>query len=78
MQLMTIIWLVGIIPSLVMCSGWFYSKDMSISCDNPRESVGCAVVMGLLYAVLWPIGIPLAWCMTGFAEHGWWRTKCRH
>lgn len=29
-----------------------------------------AVVLGGFYAVLWPLATPIAFCLTGFAEHG--------
>lgn len=40
-----------------------------------REQLGVSLAAGTFFAVVWPIGVPLAWCVTGFAEHGIWRTK---
>lgn len=35
-----------------------------------REDLGVSMVLGFLYASIWPVGTPMAFAMTGFAENG--------
>lgn len=37
-----------------------------------REDLGMSLFVGAMTAAVWPIGTPMIWCMTGFAEHGVW------
>jgi hypothetical protein len=38
-----------------------------------REDAGEAVALGLIFALVWPIGVFMIFCLTGFAEHGIWK-----
>lgn len=38
-----------------------------------RQDAGMAIFLGGIDAVVWPVGTPVVFCMTGFAEYGIWR-----
>lgn len=58
-------------------AGMYFAEEQgsfpSIAREIRRSTYGVSVAIGFLYALLWPVGLPLAWCLTGFAEHGIWR-----
>lgn len=35
-----------------------------------REHLGIAIVQGAFFSIAWPVQVPIAFCMTGFAQHG--------
>lgn len=35
-----------------------------------KETIGIAIVLGGVFAAIWPIGLPAVWMITGFAHHG--------
>ena len=45
--------------------------------EKRRENAGMAIALGALCATIWPIGAPLVWCLTGFAEYGVLKTKTK-
>lgn len=47
----------------------------TIAAKTLRTDIGFAVAVGFLYSMLWPVLLPLAYCLTGFAEHGILRQK---
>lgn len=65
------------IVSAVLVSGWFMADVGSIwskkewADEHYRRDLGYSVALGSAYAAVWPIGVPIAFCITGFAEHGW-------
>jgi len=65
------VWLI----SALIVAGWNFAYMQGIfqrtADGNRREDLGWAMVIGMLYGCLGPIGVLLAWLMTGFAEHGW-------
>ena len=62
------------IGSWFLISGWEYadlsahSPDLSV--EERRRDAGFASAHALL-AFAWPITVPLVYCVTGFAQHGW-------
>jgi hypothetical protein len=40
-----------------------------------RQHLGISVMVGTLFSAMWPVGLPIAACSTGFAEHGIWTLK---
>ena len=67
----------GALVSWYVIAGMYFAEEQgsfpSIARDIPRSSYGYSVVIGCLYALMWPVGLPLAWCLTGFAQYGMWR-----
>lgn len=37
---------------------------------DARRTLGTAVVYGAAFSLAWPIQVPMAYCLTGFAEDG--------
>lgn len=64
--------------SWYLISGMIYSRFQFrytiIAKKLRREDKGFAIVVGSLYALIWPIGLPAVWGLTGFAEFGIWKT----
>lgn len=58
------IWLMADYPETRALAGRYY-----------REHLGVSIVLGCFYAAIWPIGLPAAYLLSGFAEHGIWRQK---
>lgn len=61
-------------------AGWIYSDFRALWRGHPdlarkhlREDHGTSLVLGGLFAVLWPLGLPVAWAITGYAQHGCWK-----
>lgn len=48
-----------------------------IASRDRREDAGFAIAIGACYALIWPIGLPLGWCLTGFAYFGIVRQRHR-
>ena len=72
---------VGLI-SWCLVAGMFFSSQQAIAAKycgrlgvlkDRRSNAGLSIALGTLFGAAWPIGLPLAWCLTGFAEHGVWR-----
>lgn len=65
----------------VLCAGMFYSDSASVYAGYDcrywtkakRRSAGMSIAIGVIYGAGWPVGVPLAFLLTGFAEHGIWR-----
>jgi len=67
----------------VLIAGMDYSYFVNKypTLDTPsrrREDLGAAVVTGALGAVLWPIFLPLEFCLTEFAYHGIWKVPAQY
>lgn len=82
-RLLVAAYVVGALVSWPLCSGMFYHDVQAISlrhydgvhelkwaAESRRQNLGFAVVIGAFYAVVWPVALPAAWCLSGFAEHG--------
>lgn len=71
------IYVVGFLVAWYLNSGMLFSSAQGqfkmIAAKYRREDAGLAIVLGCVAAFIWPIGTPLAFCMTGFAEYGVWR-----
>lgn len=62
------------LPCSIICAGLFFAhvrKKYSQAGDSPREDLGMAVAVGSLYGIIGPLGVVIAFLLTGFAEHGW-------
>jgi hypothetical protein len=53
----------------------FQGVAPTLAKEDRRENLGVAILLGGLFAFIWPIGVPITWLVTGFAEHGIWRVK---
>lgn len=69
-----IIYLLVALLSWIMIALMLFHNSQAAFID-PRSNAGIAMALGFIYAVIWPIGLPFVYCMTGFAEHGIWRQK---
>ncbi len=64
-----------------LVAGWLFA-DMqahpyTLLC---RREAGYANTFGLMTLAAWPVVVPLAYLLTGFAEHGWrapYPSSCR-
>ncbi len=67
-------YIIGFLVSwyLVAAMMFCYSQGRfpTIAAQSVREDLGLSIAMGLLYSVFWPIGLPVAYLITGFAEFG--------
>lgn len=75
-----LLYVVGYLVSAVGIAGMFYAHDRGEfpTLDSPvhvREALGMSIMLGAFYALIWPIGLPVAWLLTGFAYHGVWIVK---
>jgi hypothetical protein len=64
--------------SWVVCARLLYLDDMGFDKSiglatnriRRRQNLGMAVALSFLLALFWPLGLPMAICITGFAKHG--------
>ena len=40
-----------------------------------RSDIGLSIVVGFLFASIWPLGLSATYCLTGFAQHGVFKYK---
>jgi hypothetical protein len=70
-------YVVGALVSWYLAAGMLFSqaqaKFLESANENFREDAGMAIVVGFFAAVAWPLGLPIMYCFTGFAEHGIWK-----
>lgn len=65
--------------SWLLVSGWMfadlntpsYSWGGSPGRRETRNNSGVAVLIGSLLAAGWPLGVPFAFLLTGYADDGW-------
>lgn len=73
------IYAAGCWVSWYLIAGMFFAQTQgkfpSRAAENYREDLGFSVVIGFIYSLFWPLGLPMAWCFSGFAEHGVWKTR---
>lgn len=71
------IYLYPIVTILVwyITAGWFlamFQKEIPSTAENSRRSdIAHSWLVAVFCAILCPIGLVLAYLLTGFAEHGW-------
>jgi Gpi18-like mannosyltransferase len=74
------VYVIGALISAVTMTGWFFAELDYIWASNKypewqqkkyRKSLGKSIPMALAYSVMWPVGLPVAYSITGFAERGW-------
>lgn len=61
--------------SWYLCAGMMFSAAQSISPRYRRQDMGMSIAAGAIYGAVWPLGLPMAWLVTGFAEHGIWNDQ---
>lgn len=70
--LIVCVWLV----CSITCGRIFYlytqGRFQNIAYKDRREDLGFAILFGMLYGFLGPVGILLALLQTGFAKYGFW------
>ena len=77
MDIMTflILYLIGAVLSWVCIAGWFFADVQGEypywAKKRARHDLGSSVALGFVFALSWPVGLPLTYCVTGFAQHGW-------
>lgn len=64
-------YILAALASWIIVSGWLFADLRTIGPSNCRERAGVAVMLGGLSSGMWPVGLPAAYLITGFAEHGW-------
>ena len=37
-----------------------------------RVDFACAIIVGLLFALVWPVGFPIVWAISRQGKHGFW------
>lgn len=47
----------------------------TVAAEMRRQDLGTATMFGLFFAAVWPMGLPIMFCLTGFAEFGIFRQK---
>jgi hypothetical protein len=79
-----VLYALGGVLSAYLAGGMFFSESMHrwASADpeygqkwarsHRREVLGWSILVGSMYGLAWPMALPAAWLMTGFAEHGLW------
>lgn len=72
---------------LLVLVAWYFISSMlyndvqsigsvDFSKSYRRADAGMSIMFGFVFAVLWPLGLPAAYLVTGFAEHGFfWRNR---
>lgn len=74
MDSIIIFWLVTYPVCALVCTGWFYACTVGrypSKYASYREDMGWALVFGMVYGLGGPLGVAMAYLLTGFAEHGW-------
>ena len=58
-----------------LCAGLLFSQVRAVAPNwcSARSDAGMALAVSLPLALLWPVGIPLAWLLSGFGEYGVWK-----
>ena len=73
------LYVIGCLVSWYLAAGMFFAEEQGsfpiIADKRRREQLGFAVALGFLSSLFWPLTLPMAWCLTGFAQHGVWRVK---
>lgn len=67
------IYIIGALLSWVANTGMFYADNLYQfgRSQSHRELLGQTIIMGVIFSPLWPVQVPIVFCLTGFAEHGW-------
>lgn len=67
--------------SACLIAGWNYAQAQrsvpSLADRDRREDAGLAWFFGIAMGMTGPLGVLVAWFLTGFAEHGWLRPGVR-
>ncbi len=71
-------WVIGGVAVWIACAvltaGWFNAemqRKFTMSRSERREELGFSIFIGILYGVLGPAGIAIAYLLTGLAQYGW-------
>lgn len=66
-------YLIAAVGSWFLISGWMFANLESTfpGHEREREQSGFCSMWSLPMSAGWPLGIPLAYCLSGYAEHGW-------
>lgn len=74
MSMAEILYIVGGVGSAMLATGWHLAhiqEEYGNQRRHYRTDLGFSVFWSIGVAVLWPVLIVVAYCLTGFAEHGW-------
>lgn len=75
------LYIVGYSISVYLISGMIYSDTQGITMDSAnarkerRHDAGGAIALGLIGSIIWPIILVIVYLMTGFAQHGIWKSR---
>ncbi len=79
MKMYVVCYVMAYIVSVVLATGWDVAYQQhtwpTIADKRYRTQLGSALIMNVVFQVGWPIFLPTAYCVTGFAEHGWQITR---
>lgn len=65
-------YIVGALLSAQLIIGWENADLQTYSSfRSGRTLLGRAVIMGIVLSAIWPVGLVVSYCGTGFAEKGW-------
>ena len=72
-DLFVLLYSVGVLLSTGLITRWFVAEDAGRwpNVFNYRRALGQNLVIGFLSGLLWPIALPMIFCLTGFAQYGW-------
>jgi len=69
-----VLFAIWVVCGLVI-AGWFFADFQGrfprIADQSRRDDLAHAILLGMIYGLLGPLGILLTWLLTGFAEYGW-------
>jgi len=75
MSTFVVLYLIGAVLSWICITGWLFADQQgdypTFGNKQARYDLGNSTALGFFYALFWPLGLPLAYCVTGFAQHGW-------
>lgn len=74
------VYFIGFTVALFLCAGMFYSEiqffySPDIANRDRRKDIRSALFVGIVEAIIWPVGLVLCLFLSGFAKHGIWRSN---
>lgn len=66
------IYIIGYAISVALSIGWQFAYfDAKYKATDWEEHLGFSIMWSALCMVGWPVMLPMSFCTTGFAKHGW-------
>ncbi len=68
---LAVIYILSTIATCGMVFRNLQASQPTLPDENRRQNLGFAVLIGMLLGAAGPVGVLVAWLLSGFAENGW-------